>query len=52
MKCQKNLKKMPLETKPVFWEKQEKYLKMLSAENFTQRAKLLNSFYLPKLVPY
>ena len=26
-------------SKPVFWEKQEKYFKMLSAENFTQRAK-------------
>ena len=24
---------------PVFWEKQEKYFKMLSAENFTQSAK-------------
>ena len=26
-------------SKPVFWEKQEKYLKMSSAENFTQSAK-------------
>ena len=24
---------------PVFWEKLEKYFKMLSAENFTQSAK-------------
>ena len=24
---------------PVFWEKQEKYFKMSSAENFTQNAK-------------
>ena len=24
---------------PVFWEKQKKYFKMLSAENFTQSAK-------------
>ena len=28
---------------PVFWEKQEKYFKMLSAENFTQSASLLDT---------
>ena len=27
-------------TKPVFWEKQEKYFKLSSAENYTQNAKV------------
>ena len=31
--------KQPHKTKPIFWEKLEKYFKMLSAEKFTQRAK-------------
>ena len=34
--CVNSLHKMP---NSVFWEKQEKYVKMLSAENLTQSAK-------------
>ena len=37
-----NLHKM---SNPVFWEKRDKYLKMLSAENFTQSAKLENIWH-------
>ena len=37
--CWDNLHEM---SNPVFWQKEEKYFKILSAENFTQHAKCYN----------